>query len=138
MLEYYEGIIILTTNRITSLDVAVQSRIHLAIRYRDLGHRDRVELFRNFLDDIVKEENVEWNDDMDEKIERMVKRSKINGRQIRNIITSANLLAKSQNKKLRFKHIEDVHEITEQFLDGLKDLTQKKRTVNEGTYNDSD
>ncbi|KAJ9150851.1 ATPase AAA+ type core [Pleurostoma richardsiae] len=138
VLEYYEGIIILTTNRITSLDVAVESRIHLAIRYRDLALTDRVRLFQNFLDDIVKEENMEPREDMDDKIKKMVRRSRINGRQIRNIVTSANLLAKSQNKKLKFAHIEEVHEITEQFLDGLKELTQQKRLANEGPKHDSD
>ncbi|KAF2236692.1 P-loop containing nucleoside triphosphate hydrolase protein [Viridothelium virens] len=33
VLEYYEGILILTTNRLRSFDIAVQSRIHLAIKY---------------------------------------------------------------------------------------------------------
>lgn len=138
VLEYYEGIIIMTTNRITSLDVAVESRIHLAIRYRDLGLEDKVYLFQNFLDDVVREENVECREEMDDKIKKMVRRSRINGRQIRNIVTSANLLAKSKDKKLKFAHIEEVHEITEQFLDGLKDLTKTKRLANEGRNNDSD
>lgn len=36
VLEYVPGIIILTTNRIEEVDVAVLSRINLAIRYEDL------------------------------------------------------------------------------------------------------
>jgi len=36
VLEYYDGILILTTNRMRSLDIAVQSRIHLAIKFTEL------------------------------------------------------------------------------------------------------
>jgi AAA+ superfamily predicted ATPase len=47
-MEYYEGILILTTNRIKTFDVAVQSRVNLAIRYQDLSVEDRKKIFRNF------------------------------------------------------------------------------------------
>jgi hypothetical protein len=50
VLEYYNGIMILTTNRINSLDIAVQSRIHLAIRYDDLSVEQKKKIFRVFLD----------------------------------------------------------------------------------------
>jgi AAA+ superfamily predicted ATPase len=138
VLEYYEGIIIMTTNRITSLDVAVESRIHLAIRFRDLGPKDKLHIFQNILDEVVGEDNVERREEMDAKIEKILKRSRINGRQIRNIVTSANLLAKWKKKKLNFSHIDEVYDITEEFLNGLKDLTQKKRILNEGLHDDSD
>lgn len=49
VLEYYQGIIILTTNRIKSIDVAVISRIHLAIRYSDLTEDQMSEIFSFFL-----------------------------------------------------------------------------------------
>ncbi|KAB5533439.1 P-loop containing nucleoside triphosphate hydrolase protein [Coniochaeta sp. 2T2.1] len=134
VLEYYDGIIIQTTNRITSLDVAIESRIHLAIKYHDLTETEKMKIFRHFLDHIIKWDNVEDREGkMLDRIQKMVRRSRINGRQIRNIITSANLLAKSQKKKLRFQHIEEVHEVTEQFLDSLKDLTKDKRLQNEGS-----
>ncbi|OIW30144.1 P-loop containing nucleoside triphosphate hydrolase protein [Coniochaeta ligniaria NRRL 30616] len=136
VLEYYDGIIILTTNRITSLDVAVESRIHLAIKYRDLTETEKMQIFTHFLNHVIKWDNVDDREDkMLEHIQKMVRRSRINGRQIRNIITSANLLAKSQKKKLRFEHIDEVHEVTEQFLDSLKDLTRDKRQLNEGSSN---
>jgi SpoVK/Ycf46/Vps4 family AAA+-type ATPase len=50
VLEYYQGIIILTTNRIKSIDVAVISRIHLAIRYSDLTESQMKKIFEFFLD----------------------------------------------------------------------------------------
>lgn len=45
VLEYYQGIMLLTTNRLTSLDVAVLSRIHLAIRFNELGPNDIHNIF---------------------------------------------------------------------------------------------
>jgi SpoVK/Ycf46/Vps4 family AAA+-type ATPase len=37
MLEYYRGIMFLTTNRVNDFDPAMQSRIHLAIKYPPLS-----------------------------------------------------------------------------------------------------
>ena len=47
-MEYYEGILILTTNRIKTFDLAAQSRVHLAIRYQDLSIKDRQKIFTKF------------------------------------------------------------------------------------------
>ena len=36
-LEYYQGIIFLTTNRVSQIDDAIASRIHLPLKYKSLG-----------------------------------------------------------------------------------------------------
>jgi AAA+ superfamily predicted ATPase len=136
VLEYYEGIIILTTNRITSLDVAVQSRIHLAIQYHDLKPRQKEKIFAYFLDEVIGEDRIAGRDEIDRMIPKLVKKSRINGRQIRNILMSALLLAQSQGRGggktlLRLEHIEEVLTATEDFMESLKDLTIKKRELNE-------
>lgn len=41
MLEYFEGILFLTTNRQDQFDEAFQSRIHLTIELPDLGPKER-------------------------------------------------------------------------------------------------
>ncbi len=141
VLEYYEGIIILTTNRITSLDVAVQSRIHLAIQYSDLKPKQKEKIFQYFLDEVIGEEHISGRDEIDREIKKMVKKSRINGRQIRNVLMSALLLSQSQSpskgrkSKLTFTHIEEVMNATEDFLDCLKDLTFQKRGLNEAPTN---
>jgi hypothetical protein len=43
-LEYYQGIMLLTTNRVRDFDDAIQSRIHLMIRYDPLGVNTRTRL----------------------------------------------------------------------------------------------
>jgi hypothetical protein len=48
-LEYCQGIIFLTTNRIAKFDEAILNRIHLMLRYEDLTKEARRQVWRNFL-----------------------------------------------------------------------------------------
>jgi AAA+ superfamily predicted ATPase len=134
VLEYYEGIIVLTTNRITALDIAVQSRIHVAIQYHDLNTEQQVNIVKNFLDNVITNKNIEDRGRIDREIPKLLKRSRLNGRQIRNILMSAFLVARSNQSKLKLTNIEYMKNLTEDFQEGLKDLTRKKREINEATY----
>jgi SpoVK/Ycf46/Vps4 family AAA+-type ATPase len=48
-LEYCQGIIFLTTNRVSKFDEAILSRIHLMLRYDDLTKDARGQVWKNFL-----------------------------------------------------------------------------------------
>ena len=48
-LEYYKGILFLTTNRVEMIDAAIASRIHLALLYRNLDHHAQMRVLRSFL-----------------------------------------------------------------------------------------
>lgn len=48
-LEYYQGILFLTSNRGIQFDDAIISRIHLVIKYKDLSKRFRRDLWSTFL-----------------------------------------------------------------------------------------
>jgi hypothetical protein len=48
-LEYYEGILFLTTNRVAQFDEAILSRIHILLRYEGLNRVARRQVWRNFL-----------------------------------------------------------------------------------------
>ena len=48
-LEYYEGILFLTTNRVKVTDEAIASRIHFVLRYGNLDHSARKGVWRSFL-----------------------------------------------------------------------------------------
>jgi len=52
-LEYYEGIIFLTTNRISQFDKAILSRTHLILRYDDLTKEARKQVWGNFLSRVI-------------------------------------------------------------------------------------
>lgn len=49
VLEYHEGIMFLTTNRVSTFDPAFQSRIHISIDYPDLSPDSRRKIWENFL-----------------------------------------------------------------------------------------
>lgn len=49
-IEYYQGILVLTTNRVDQFDIAFESRIHVSIRYPELGRDARRVIWGNFLD----------------------------------------------------------------------------------------
>jgi hypothetical protein len=48
-LEYYQGIIFLTTNRVKEIDDAIASRIHLPLKYKSLGLDTRRGIWKSFL-----------------------------------------------------------------------------------------
>jgi len=49
VLEYYEGIMFLTTNRVNTFDAAFQSRIHISLDYPELSIESRRSVWKNFL-----------------------------------------------------------------------------------------
>jgi AAA+ superfamily predicted ATPase len=114
VLEYYQGIMILTTNRITSLDVAVQSRIHLAIKYSDLLPKQKAKIFKGFLDNLG-DGKIGDRQKIDFYIEVNSEETELNGRQIRNVISSAQALANNAGTKLKLDHIKKVMMLTKEF-----------------------
>ncbi|MCJ1252166.1 hypothetical protein MMC30_009405 [Trapelia coarctata] len=136
VLEYYHGIMILTTNRINSLDVAVQSRIHLAIRYEDLTKDQKMKIFTMFLDQL-EPECITNRDQITEYINEYGSEYKLNGRQIRNVVSSALSLARSTAKnnggddRLSRQHLKDVLGITKDFQEQLESITRDSRAANE-------
>jgi uncharacterized protein DUF7025/ATPase family protein associated with various cellular activities (AAA) len=49
LLEYFQGILFLTTNRVETFDEAFQSRIHIALKYSELGVRAKKDIWKSFI-----------------------------------------------------------------------------------------
>jgi SpoVK/Ycf46/Vps4 family AAA+-type ATPase len=49
LLEYYQGVMFLTTNRIDAFDPAFESRIHLTIQFSKLDFDARLHVWRTFV-----------------------------------------------------------------------------------------
>lgn len=49
MLEYFKGIMFLTTNRLKTFDQAILSRIHFPLRFDCLDRQARTNVWTNFL-----------------------------------------------------------------------------------------
>jgi hypothetical protein len=121
---------ILTTNQIAQFDVAVQSRINMAFKYDSLTPKQTADIFKMFLRQYKKNDMVnvdEWRD-INTWCEKKLPKKGFDGRQIRNVITSAVGLAASNNEKLGVKYLEDVVEIVSDFKDELsKQMDRYKR-----------
>jgi AAA+ superfamily predicted ATPase len=108
MLEYYRGVLFLTTNRVAVLDKALESRIHLKISYPELDREARVRVWRNLVDMLPPSSIGLDSSDIDFLAQR-----KMNGREIKNVIKTAQLLASGQEAPLSLGHIDTVLRITQ-------------------------
>lgn len=54
-MEYYRGILFLTTNRVGHFDDAFISRIHVVIRYESFTNAERERIWTQFFDKLRKE-----------------------------------------------------------------------------------
>ena len=81
LLEYFQGILFLTTNRVDTFDEAFQSRIHLALRYDELTFKARKEIWKMFLEKVRVVEEIETMPFKDEDYSQLA-RHNLNGRQV--------------------------------------------------------
>ncbi|GAB7344609.1 hypothetical protein MBLNU457_3099t1 [Dothideomycetes sp. NU457] len=158
VLEYYEGIMFLTTNRVNIFDAAFQSRIHISLDYSELTIESRKAVWTNFLKqhNIVQSsirakgppkasastakappttadkpavDGASNEDDgaialaahekatqphaiTDAQISQLAL-MQMNGRQIKNILKTATLLANRRNEALKKDHITTVLQVTQ-------------------------
>ncbi|KAK4244639.1 mitochondrial sorting [Corynascus novoguineensis] len=102
-LEYYEGIMFMTTNRVEDIDAAFQSRIHVSIEYPDLTSASRRTIWANFLRGSTIKSSL-----TDKDIAELAE-LKLNGRQIKNVLKTAQLLAaRKKSETLDRKFIETI------------------------------
>ena len=55
MMEYYRGILFLTTNRVGHFDDAFVSRVHIVIEYQNLSETDRERIWSQFFNKLQTE-----------------------------------------------------------------------------------
>ncbi|KAF2174657.1 P-loop containing nucleoside triphosphate hydrolase protein [Zopfia rhizophila CBS 207.26] len=99
-LEYYQGVLFLTTNRVQTFDEAVASRIHYGIKYGLLGVNARREIWQRFLAKASTKKGSAKYDSND--LEDLAKHE-LNGREIKNAVSMARALASHQNTYVTLK-----------------------------------
>ena len=130
VLEYYDGILILTSNRVGTFDEAFKSRIQLALHYENLNASQRTKIWKNFIKRLRDLDSTRIDfDDVDCYIPELAAHE-MNGRQIRNAITSARELAQYKGKDMSYKHLQHVIGVANKFDAYLK-------TVKEGLSDDT-
>ncbi|KAI9773296.1 MAG: hypothetical protein M1839_002156 [Geoglossum umbratile] len=106
--EYFQGSMFLTTNRVKTFDEAFQSRIHFALRYGKLSKSAREKVWVAFLQrsgtSYVKSS----------ELKKLIEKD-INGRQIKNAVRTALALAMNEGKDMSYEHLETVIDATADF-----------------------
>ncbi|KAI4612989.1 hypothetical protein J4E80_007044 [Alternaria sp. BMP 0032] len=132
-LEYYDGILILTSNRLPAtlvsltskptVDEAFKSRIQLALHYDNLGLVQRKKIWRNFIAR-MKTLDESSTDDLEDILDHIDEISKepMNGREIRNAITIARQLAQFREQPFQYSHLKHAINVGNRFSKYLKDL----------------
>ncbi|KAJ5169263.1 uncharacterized protein N7482_004857 [Penicillium canariense] len=119
LLEYFQGILFLTTNRVETFDDAFQSRIHVALRYGDLNAKAKRSIWKMFLGRVRAIEGVKTAS-FSESDYDLLSRHTLNGRQIKNSVRTAQALAVNENSPLSMEHIKRVLEVAETFDQDLR------------------
>ncbi len=99
LLEYHQGVLFLTTNRVRNIDTAFYSRISVAIAFGKADLEKRVKVWTNLLGAAsIKLESGEIAN---------LATSELNGRQIKNVIRTAGTLAKLDGETVTFERLKD-------------------------------
>ncbi|TGO06817.1 hypothetical protein BTUL_0475g00010 [Botrytis tulipae] len=114
ILEYYSGVLFITTNRGAVIDEAIRSRIHIQIQVPDLDRDTRRSLWQSFLEQ-NKIEHALGVEDFEDLAEMVM-----NGREIKNAIKSSVLMARKKGAlRLDMKHIRFTVDLLEAFKNGI-------------------
>ncbi|KAI0855309.1 ATPase [Xylaria cubensis] len=141
VLEYYDGILILTSNRVGTFDEAFRSRIQLTLRYENLNQDQRHKIWENFFRRLKTLESSKMAvassplptrsksgygfdfNDIRAHISELAERN-LNGREIRNAISTARQLAMYKKEPMKYKHLERVIKETSKFEAYITELNR--------------
>ncbi|KAJ9152151.1 ATPase family AAA domain-containing protein 3B [Pleurostoma richardsiae] len=133
-LEYYRGVLFLTTNRVGAFDSAFTSRIHVALHYRRLGDADRLRVWANNFDRLERDSGGRaWVSRGAREFATSapeVRALRWNGREIRNALQTAVALAETEalddgleRVTVAEKHLRAVVKMSR----GFKEFLRKRR-----------
>ena len=114
LLEYYTGVLFLTSNRVESLDPAFQSRVQCALRYDALDVPSRRQVWINLL--AARGYDGESNASID--VDALASH-RLNGRQIKNCLQLALALARRDGTPLAQSHLDSTLELSTAFAEAV-------------------
>lgn len=102
LLEYYQGVMFLTTNRASSFDPAFESRIDLTLHYPDLDFASRLNIWTAFMQPGSDKTSIS------ESEIAILAEEFMNGRQIKNVVKTSRLLASRDKVPLQLEHVKTI------------------------------
>ncbi len=112
-LEYYQGILFLTTNRKEHIDEAFKSRVHFCHHYDDLDISARKKIWQGFLDKAKANPKIILS--IDEQGYTDLFSMLLNGRQIKNVMRMAQFMAAEEQTPVTVYGIKLVAESLQDF-----------------------
>ncbi len=117
LLEYHNGVLMLTTNRVNEFDAAFHSRISLAIKYPKMGRETREAVWTRLLK-ASGFGHIEAS-----KLSHL----EINGREVKNLIRIASISAKEEGVALSVQHLLDCYALQQEFIADATASSRQKR-----------
>ncbi|KAJ6046919.1 hypothetical protein N7444_008173 [Penicillium canescens] len=116
-LEYYQGVLFLTTNRLIDFDEAILSRIHMTIKYDGLTAKFRREIWTNLLSKAHTAQGppVVGQDEL-----QQLDKFSLNGRDIKNLISIAHALATVEEEPVTYRCLEIAAESNERLSEEFR------------------
>ncbi|KAK7913971.1 hypothetical protein PG985_011674 [Apiospora marii] len=154
-MEYFKGLLFLTTNRVGQIDDAFISRVHVAIGYNALSPKDRTKIWEGFFRKLAKERAGKIQISPGAKkwvLEKaMTGEAQLNGRDIRNALQTAITLAEAECEedldfdaetmciivdKTHFQRVLDITNKFHSYVQSIRREDEKKRAA--GRYDRND
>lgn len=116
----------LTTNQIKNFDIAIPSRVHVAIQYKSLTPIQTQAIFKGFLDKLDDDMIDDKEDLVESWVDEKIIKSGFDGRQIRNTITVALGLARASRSsesggtKLKKEHLQRAYDNVASFKNNFE------------------
>lgn len=133
VLEYFKGILIMTTNRVMTFDVAMLSRCHYAVNFKPLTLSQEQKIWQDYVAQLTNE-NSKDKDLISNWVTMITKkRTKLSGREIRNVFTTAQTLAQADGGQVERKHLERVYDRLMEFSEAM----EKNKTTQQALLNAS-
>ncbi|RYP30479.1 hypothetical protein DL767_006220 [Monosporascus sp. MG133] len=147
-LEFYDGILFLTTNRVGTFDDAILSRVHIQLFYPDLDENQRYRMWMTFINKLEADRpSMHIKYALKEYLRSSEMRDfKMNGREIRNAFQTAVALAEHRAEEgeggkilLTDEHLREVVELYRSFKMYFSELhgSEGKRALDRGERLDS-
>ncbi|EED11527.1 conserved hypothetical protein [Talaromyces stipitatus ATCC 10500] len=108
MLEWFEGVMFLTTNRASNFDPAILSRIHITVEYPGLKQDQRMGIWRSSLD---RARTVRGPSDLSDE-------------EINNIVSVGHALAAVKAKQLQYHYVQKAVEMSQKFMNQVNGTEQ--------------
>ncbi|CAI6334154.1 unnamed protein product [Periconia digitata] len=148
--EYYQGILFLTTNRVATFDEAFQSRIHMGIRYENLGMKARKKIWMHHVGKVIamsstpsssslsngdanagegdtSSETTTTEDTDTRKCKKFddadydeLSKKVMNGRQIKNAVKTSQAIAVAEKRAFGMEYVKRVMDAHEAFEEDMK------------------